>query len=149
MLSLTNPKVLLALIIAFGAVFGWGRHYEYLENQAEVARLNAQARETEQRRQSDANAAANELRKANRDAQAEITRLNSDVATGAVRLSIATRSVSACSDAGAAAGSSAEARTELDPTAAQDLIAIAAEGDEAIRQLNSCIDIYNKVRSNP
>ena len=40
-----------------------------------------------------------------------------------------------------------EARAELDPAAADDLVSIATDGDIAIRKLNYCIDQYNAVRA--
>lgn len=147
MFGLPNPWVILAVLGALGGAFGYGHHIAVLEQEAEIARLNEEQRVKEQAMQAQANAAATKLRKANQDAQAEIARLNSDVATGAVRLSIATRQVQASGDARATCGAGTEARAELDPAAAQDLIAIAADGDSAIRQLNACIDLYNETRN--
>jgi hypothetical protein len=86
------------------------------------------------------------LRKENDAAKSQITTLRNDVASGAVRLSIATQaSVSTTSDTAPTCGNK-QARAELDPAAANTLISIAADGDEAIRKLNSCIDSYNQVR---
>jgi prophage endopeptidase len=49
-------------------------------------------------------------------------------------------------DATAAGSDRHETRAELDPAIAEDLETIASDGDDAIRQLNSCIDSYNDVR---
>lgn len=77
-------------------------------------------------------------------------RFESDVRTGAVRLSIPIVSAHCAATAGAdtPAGSASgpEARAELDPQAAIDLAAIASDGDDAIRQLNTCVDAYATVR---
>lgn len=150
--SLANPYVMLALVLALLGAYGTGHHKGYverdLEMQAEIARMNEEARVKERSMQAAANTNATNLRKANQDAQDQIARLNSDVSTGALRLSVATRGVQGCGDAGAASGNSSEARAELDPTVAQALVGIAADGDRAIRQLNACIDTYNQVRGN-
>ncbi len=47
----------------------------------------------------------------------------------------------------APAGPPQEARAELAPAAAQALVAIADDGDSAIRDLNACIDRYATVRA--
>ena len=47
----------------------------------------------------------------------------------------------------APAAEPAETRAELAPAAAQSLVAIADDGDTAIRDLNTCIDRYNTVRT--
>jgi len=111
-----------------------------------VQRLQLIEKDKEQQMQQAAQSQADQLRKANQDAQAQITHLRSDIASGELRLSIATRSVQSGQDAGTASGNS-ETRAELDPAAAQSLVSIAGDGDNAIRQLNACIDIYNQVRS--
>lgn len=80
-------------------------------------------------------------------AQAEINRLRAALRTGAVRLSVPT-SGPACpgpQNAGPAAGPE-QARAELDPATADALVAITADGDTAIRELNACIDRYDAVR---
>ena len=150
-LSLINPWVILSLVLALAGVYGVGHHKGYverdLEMQAEIARMNEEARGKERAMQAAANANASHLRKANQDAQDQIARLNADIGTGAVRLSIAAGGLQGCRAAGVTAGDSAEARAELDPTTARDLVAIAADGDAAIRQLNACIDTYNAIRS--
>ena len=150
-LSLTNPYVILGLVLALLGVYGTGHHKGYverdLEMQAEIARMNEEARGKERAMQAAANANATNLRKANQNAQDQIVRLNADIGTGAVRLSIATGGLQGCRAAGAATGGGDEARAELDPTTARDLISIAADGDAAIRQLNACIDTYNAIRS--
>jgi hypothetical protein len=92
------------------------------------------------------NETATKLKKENDAAKSQINTLRNYVASGVVRLSIATQtSVSTASNTAPASGNQ-QARAELDPKAANALISIAADGDEAIRKLNSCIDSYNQVR---
>ena len=73
----------------------------------------------------------------------------SDVRTGAVRLSIPVKACSARSsrDTATGPGNSPETRAELTPEAGTALAAIAADGDDAIRQLNACIDSYQAIRA--
>jgi hypothetical protein len=117
------------LLIAFFA----GRYEERQAIKAEVERIESSMRD-------EAAATTAKLEKEKRDAQTKVDQLRADVAAGAVRLSVR----ASCS-ASTAAGDS-EARAELDPKTADDLIAITADGDQAIIELNTCIDFYNKLR---
>ena len=150
MLSLLDPKIWLAFLLAVGLSFAVGHHKGYAQSEAEqaiaIAEANAQARQVEQVMTTKLNETATKLKKENDVAKSQITTLRNDVASGAVRLSIATQaSVSTTSDTAPTCGNK-QARAELDPAAANTLISIAADGDEAIRKLNSCIDSYNQVR---
>lgn len=122
-----NIAVVLVLIMVFYA----GHHQAYLEQQEEINRIAAE-------RAIEAAKVADQLHKDKLDAQQKINQLRADVASGAQRLSIR----ASCSTS--ATGGAAEARAELDPKTADDLIAITADGDQAIIELNSCIDLYNK-----
>ena len=146
MFSLTNPWILVGIFSVVISSYFYGHHQAYIEQEAEVARLNLIEREKEAEMVKIADNHATELRKANENAKAEITKLQSDVASGAIRLSIATRSVQTSTNSTSTTGG-AETRAELDPEAANALITIASDGDKAIRSLNACIDIYNEVRS--
>lgn len=83
-------------------------------------------------------------------AQAEIHRLRADVHSGALRLSVPTRAGTCAGapgpDGATTASNAAAPRAELDPAAAEALVAITADGDDAIRDLNACIERYNTVR---
>ena len=146
MFSLTNPWILVGIFSVVISSYFYGHHQAYIEQEAEVARLNLIEREKEAEMVKIADNHATELRKANENAKAEITKLQSDVASGAIRLSIATRSVQTSENATSTTGG-AETRAELDPEVANALITIASDGDKAISSLNACIDIYNEVRS--
>ncbi|MBH3412539.1 lysis system i-spanin subunit Rz [Pseudomonas putida] len=65
--------------------------------------------------------------------------LRADVAAGKWRLSVLATSCAA-GPAPAAGVGHAEARAELDPAAAERIVAIANDGDDAIRQLNALQD---------
>lgn len=128
---LRNLGIFIAcLMMAFFA----GKYQERQEIKAEVTRI-------ESAMQDEAAATTAKLEKEKRDAELKVNQLRADVAAGAVRLSVR----ASCS-ASTAAGDS-EARAELDPKAADDLIAITADGDQAIIELNSCIDFYNNLRT--
>jgi prophage endopeptidase len=146
MLSLTNPWILISVLSLVASSFFYGHHVAYIEQAAEVARLNLIERDKEEQMRVLANAKSRELERANNDANAKITKLQSILATGELRFSIATRAVQTCTDTATPAGNS-EGRAELDPTISRSLVSITADGDTAIRSLNACIDLYNQVRS--
>ena len=151
-MSLFNPWVLLGILMAIGSSFGggyWkGSHDENVRQQVEIAALNAKARETEQNMAKVANTYAETLRKSQNAARTKETKLRADVASGALRLSIPTQSpVCSTSVASVTAGdNSGEARTELSGQVSETLIAIASEGDAAIRKLNQCIQTYETLK---
>ena len=152
-MSIFNPWVLLGILMAIGSSFGGGyfkgSHDENVRQQVEIAALNAKARETEQNMVNVANTYAETLRKSQNAARTKETKLRADVASGALRLSIPTQSpVCSTSVTPVAAGdNSGEARTELSGQVSEALIAIASEGDSAIRKLNQCIQTYETLRT--
>ena len=83
----------------------------------------------------------NQLDKA--DAKKAFDRLDADLRTGALRLSVRTIAQPG-GNHGAAAGP-VQARAELDPEDAAALVRITDDGDNAIRDLNTCIDGYAQV----
>ena len=83
--------------------------------------------------------------KALTDAQTNINQLRAAVATGARRLSVKA-TCPAVRTAGTTTGlDHAEARAELDPAAAERIVAIPADGDEAIVALTGLQDYINTV----
>ena len=154
-MSLFNPWVILGIIMsvmsAFGGGYFKGKHDEYTRQQIEIAALNAKARETEQAMAQVAQTYGQTLRKANNAAKAKETQLRADIANGSLSLRIPVKTqcaVPAAGDATAAAGGdSGTASAELDRSTAEALIAITAEGDTAIRKLNTCIQTYNEMRT--
>ncbi len=149
-MKLTNPYLLLGALVALLLTFWAGHHKGYtlatLEHQSEVGKLNEQARNREQADAAKISDLAYQLEKANKDADAQINKLRRDLRTGAQRLSVPVVNVCAAESPATPSGDRVETRAELDPKAADDLVAIAQEGDAAIRQLNACIDAYNEVR---
>ena len=151
-MSLFNPWVLLGILMtvlgAFGGGYYKGSEDENARQQAEIASLNAKARETEQNMAKVANTYAETLRKSQNAARTKETKLRADVASGALRLSIPTQSP-LCSPSvtpATAGDNSGETRTELSGQVSETLIAIASEGDAAIRKLNQCIQTYETLK---
>ena len=73
-------------------------------------------------------------------AQATNSQLRADVATGAHRLSVKATCSAVRATATPAGVADAEARAELDPAAAERIVATTNDGDEAIIALNSLQD---------
>jgi hypothetical protein len=155
-MSLLNPWVLLGILMAILGAFGSGYYKggedENARQQIEIASLNAKARETEQAMAQVAQTYGQTLRKANDVAKVKEAKLRNDVVSGKLRLFIPVQapdcSVPAAQDAAPAVGDNiGEARAELSGQVADDLIAIASEGDTAIRKLNACIESYETLRN--
>jgi len=70
--------------------------------------------------------------------------LRSSVAAGKRRLSVLATSCSPAGSASAAGVGHAEARAELDPAAAERIVRVANDGDDAIRQLTALQDWVSK-----
>jgi prophage endopeptidase len=148
-MSLLNPWVILSIVMALAGSYFGGHHKGYAEaeaeQQAEIARLNAQAREIEQAMTSKVVNISSKLQEASANAKVEIVKRDAAIADGTLRLSIATKSPVCPSADAPATGANNPPRAELDPTFAKSLVAITDDGDEAIRKLNACIDSYNTV----
>ena len=155
-MSIFNPYVLigiaLAVLSAFGGGYYKGKDAEYQRQQLEIAALNAKARQTEQAMAQVAQTYGETLRRANNAAKSKETKLRADIATGERKLFIPVKAaecaVPAATDSTAAGGDhSGTTSAELDRKTADDLVAIAAEGDAAIRKLNACIQTYEQMRT--
>jgi hypothetical protein len=155
-MSLFNPWVIFGIVLAvlgsFGAGYSTGELNEYERQQLEIAALNAKARETEQAMAKVAQTYAETLRKANNVAKIKETRLRDDIASGTLSLRVAVKApqcaLQAATDAAVASGGDAGTTSaELDRSVADALIAITAEGDAAIRKLNTCIQTYDQMRN--
>ena len=150
-MSLFNPWVLLGILMtvlgAFGGGYYKGGEDENARQQAEIASLNAAAREKEQALISAIQTQSTKLQKANQDAKLAQQKRNSDIAAGTLKLRIPVQTpvcpVHTASDAPVASGDSVQATAELDREIAKSLVAITDQGDANTRQLNACIDAYN------
>jgi len=148
MFSLLNPWVIIGAICAVLGVYFYGHHAGYqervAEDQAEIIRLNDEARAKEaelNKKLANVNSA---LRKAKDDVKAKQVSINSRIDSGELRLP-SSCPVQADSNPGATGGNTTNAG-QSDRQAIKDIVAIVADGDAAITQLNTCINTYNQVR---
>ena len=141
---------LAVLLLAVGFLVGCSWKQRELNSikdaYAEQVQLALQEnRQLEKRMQADADAITVKYQKEQKDAQKTIADLRSRIADGSLRLSVRTEGSS-----GMSAGSSTEhgeARAYIAGGDAERLVSIASRGDEAIRDLNQCIDRYNSLRN--
>jgi hypothetical protein len=141
-------REIIVLLLIFGG-YWYGGHVEKEAQQAEVDRLNTEARAKEQALTAAVTTTANALRKSDEKAKFETQKRNADIDSGALRLRLKTTCpVPATTDSPAPTGDSrGEASAELDRETAKALIALTEEGDRAIEKLNACITLYNNARS--
>ena len=141
---------LIALLLTFGGGYFYGKHVEKEVQQAEVERLNAEARAKEAALTTAVNTTADALRKTNEKAKIAAKERDAAITAGTYKLRVPVKTtcpVYTPADTPAPAGDSGgETRAELDPEVGKALFAIAEEGDRAITKLNACIEMYNKAR---
>lgn len=159
---LLNPYVILAALLSLAGSYFYGHHKGYverdLEAQAQVVKLNEEARVKEQELNTQINNQAYKLKEANDVVSQKQVDLDRAIRAGRLRLPTAS-CVQAPASAAPSAGDRSQARGQSDRPAdaaagADDadratLAAIAeivAQGDRNTAQLNACIDAYNEVR---
>lgn len=152
-----NPWLILAVLIALGAFYGYGHHKGWTqrdqEMQVEIARKNNEARKTEQEMTQKLAETSNALQEANNVVTKKQTALDAAIRAGRVR--IPTPSCVSAPQSPAPPARDTETRSEPDrptnETSDADratLAAIAeivAQGDRNTAQLNACVDAYTKV----
>jgi uncharacterized FlaG/YvyC family protein len=139
------PVQIVSLILILLGGYYVADHHGYerrvAEDQAEIIRLNEEARAKEAELTAKIDKANGALRKAKNDIQSKVASLNARVDTGELRLP------SSCpvqADSSAPDGNRTDA-SESERQTVKALIQIAADGDIAINNLNSCIAQYNEV----
>jgi uncharacterized iron-regulated membrane protein len=137
---------LLVLVLVFGGGYCTGKHYEQEAQQAEVDRLNTEARAKEKALADAVTTTANALRVSNEKAKMATKQRDAAIDSGALKLRLkASCPIQAAADPTTPTGSSGgEASAELSPEVGKALFAIAEEGDRAITKLNACISLYNQ-----
>jgi hypothetical protein len=151
MMMLFNPWVIVGLISALAAVFGYGHHVGWTsrddEVKLEIAKANETARNVEQFMNEKLNKQAEQLKKANNEIAQKTGALSAANAAGRLRLPTqACPTLPAAPNAPAPSGDSGERASDIERQTIEALIAIAADGDRAAAKANACIDAYNKVR---
>lgn len=149
-LTSLKPYLWVACVAAIIGSYGWGHHKGYalatLEQQAVISKMNDKARAEEQAHAEAINDIATQLSKEKQNVKAANDNYRAAVRAGTERMFVNVRPVQACASAAPVTGNRNEARAELDASTAEQLISIASDGDDAIRQLNACIDAYNELR---
>lgn len=88
--------------------------------------------------------AAESSRKEKERAKVETDRLRADLRSGAVRLSVP---VASCKQSDGPGSGDQQARAEILPGSADRIGTIGIGSDDAVRDLNECIDAYNAVKA--
>ena len=140
--------MILGAIFAASLLYFYAHHVGYVkrdeEMQLEIARLNGEAREKEQKLAEDLNQTSSQLREANDVVSKKQSDLDRLINSGRVRLN--SSCVQTATDSTPATRDRDEARDKLERETIKAIIAIAADGDRNTAQLNSCIDTFNEVR---
>jgi len=149
MIGLPNPKFILAALIACLAAFYYGHHKGWwerdMEMQVEIGKRNEESRTKEQELQKQLNNQSSQLMEANDAITQKQSALDRAISSGRVRLP-ASSCVQTSPSAGPAPSNSPETTSESDRETLRLIAQIAADGDNAINQLNACIDAYNQVK---
>jgi len=152
-----NPWLILAVLIALGAFYGYGHHKGWTqrdqEMQVEIARKNNEARKTEQEMTQKLAETSNALQEANNVVTKKQTALDAAIRAGRVRLP--TPSCVSAPQSPAPPARDTETRSEpnrptnetsdADRATLAAIAEIVAQGDRNTAQLNACIDAYTKV----
>ena len=142
------PVQIVSLILVILGGYYVADHHGYerrvAEDQAEIIRLNDEARAKEAELNKKLSGVTTALVKARNDVKTKQSSINSRIDSGELRLPTSCP-VQTSTDAASPRGDSTN-DGQSERQAIKDIAAIAADGDIAITQLNACIDTYNKVR---
>ena len=142
------PVQIVSLILILLGGYYVADHHGYerrvAEDQAEIDRLNGEARAKEAELNQKLTQSNLALKKAKNDIQTKQTSINARVDSGELRLP-SSCAVQTATDATSASGNTTNG-ADAERQAIKDIVALTTEGDIAITQLNACIDTYNKVR---
>jgi len=148
MFSFLNPWFIIGAICAVLGVYFYGHHAGYqervAEDQAEIIRLNDEARAKEAELNKKLSGVTTALVKARNDVKTKQSSINSRIDSGELRLPSSCAVQTATDASSPRRDSTNDGQSERETIKA--LASIAADGDIAITQLNACIDTYNKVR---
>lgn len=143
-----NPWMIIGVIFVVLGTYKYGTYSGYKERdqemQAEIARLNEESRQKEQKLAQDLNNTSSQLLEANNAISQKQSALDRAISAGRVRFP-ASSCVQAATNTATASGNQAEA-SESERETLRLIAQLAAEGDRAINELNACIAVYNQVR---
>lgn len=147
-MSFLDPRVWLAVLLtAFlssGIAYFKGRADARVACEREASEAASQARAREQAWSNAVEGIGQALNEEKARAAKVERDLRARIRSGDVRLSVPAYPAPGAS--APAAGEHQQARTDLDPGTAEALVALTERGDQAIRELNACIDAYNSLR---
>jgi hypothetical protein len=139
---------LLALLLTFGGGYWIGGNQEKKAQQAEVDRLNTQARAKEVALAAAVTTTANALRVSNEKAKTMAKQRDAAIDSGTYKLRVpvkTTCNIPAATDPATPSGdNSGEASAESERAFIKAALALTDEGDQAVQKLNACIDLYNQ-----
>jgi len=145
MFSLFNPWLIIGAICAILGVYSYGHHSGYqervAEDQAEIERLNTEARAKEAELGQKLARATSQLKQAKNDIKTKQASIDARIDAGELRLP-STCGVQASADA---SNGNQNNGAESDRQTIKDIVAIVSDGDKAIFKLNACIAQYNEV----
>jgi len=152
LMPILKPHALIMKVVGLVLVISGGYyvsdHHGYerrvAEDKAEIDRLNGEARAKEVELGQKLARATSQLKKAKNDIKTKQASLTASADAGSLRL-CPSGSVQADSSSSSASGNTAN-ESDSERQTVKALIAIAADGDAAITQLNACIATYNQVR---
>lgn len=143
-----NPWMIIGVIFVVLGTYKYGTYSGYKERdqemQAEIARLNEESRQKEQKLAQDLNNTSSQLLEANNAISQKQSALDRAISAGRVRFP-ASSCVQTATSAATASANQAEA-SESERETLRLIAQLAAEGDRAINELNACIAVYNQVR---
>ena len=149
LLPILGAYALALQVAGIGLTLGGGYyvsdHHGYqrrvAEDQAEIDRLNSEARAKEVELNKKLSVAKAQLSKAKDDIKNKTASINARIDAGELQLP---NSCGVQADSSSTSGNGAT-QSESDRQAIKDIVAIAADGDSAIVSLNSCIARYEQV----
>jgi len=152
LMPILKPHALIMKVVGLVLVISGGYyvsdHHGYerrvAEDKAEIDRLNGEARAKEVELGQKLARATSQLKKAKNDIKTKQASLTASADAGSLRL-CPSGSVQADSSSSSASGNTTH-ESDAERQTVKALIAIAADGDAAITQLNACIATYNQVR---
>ena len=152
-----NPWLILAVLIALGAFYGYGHHKGWTqrdqEMQVEIAKKNNEARKTEQEMTQKLAETSNALMEANNVVTKKQTALDAAIRAGRVRLPSPSCVSTPQSPTPPARDTETRSQpdrptnetSDADRATLQAIAEIVAQGDRNTAQLNACVDAYTKV----
>ncbi|CAB4133096.1 hypothetical protein UFOVP252_51 [uncultured Caudovirales phage] len=149
MFGIPSPYLILGAVLAALAIYFTGHHKGWVERdmemQVQIAKKNAESRQTEQRLSEQISSTSTQLLEANNVISKKSTDLDRAIRAGRLRLPAAS-CVQTTTSTAPPTGDRVEEASESDRQTLAAIAAIVADGDKAINQLNACIDAYNQVR---